>query len=176
MVELANSVAGAVVPRLRWLHLTDLHIGRDNESQTVAIKSLVSAIQTYAAARPFDVVILSGDLANAGQLEEYEKFATLVLEPLKATTLCANAVFIAAPGNHDLDCDATLPVVWSTLDGNRQEQFFQLSESGRKVRSYAPCGHFRLTERTVLGDCRPVWTIRQGEWHHSQDRDCQAPQ
>lgn len=133
-MELANSGSGAGVPRLRWLHLTDLHIGRDNESQAVAIKSLVGAIQTYADARPFDVVILSGDLAYTGQLAEYETFAKLVLEPLKATALCKDSSFIAAPGNHDLDCDAALPALWSALGAKRQEQFFQLGEGGRKVR------------------------------------------
>lgn len=134
-MELANSESGTGVPRLRWLHLTDLHIGRDNESQAVAIKSLVSAVQTYADDRPFDVVILSGDLAYSGLLAEYETFAKCVLEPLKATALCKDAIFIAAPGNHDLDCDAALPALWSSLGAKRQEQFFQLGEGGRKVRS-----------------------------------------
>lgn len=125
---------GADVPRLRWLHLTDLHVGRSNESQAVAIRSLVTAIQIHAEQRPFDVVFLSGDLAYSGQAEEYEHFESLVLRPLKATPLCKNATFIAAPGNHDLDCDVGLPTVWSSLGAKRQESFFQLGDAGRKVR------------------------------------------
>lgn len=121
-------------PRLRWLHLTDLHVGRVNESQAVAIKSLVDAIQSHSGGRPFDVVFLSGDLANSGQISEYEAFEKLVLAPLKATPLCKDSIFVAAPGNHDLDCDIGLPIVWSALGSKRQEQFFQLGDAGKKVR------------------------------------------
>lgn len=122
------------IARLRWLHLTDLHIGKSNESQEVAIKSLVSTIQSLSDGQPFDVVFLSGDLTYSGHASEYDAFEKLVLQPLIATTLCKDAIFVAAPGNHDLDCEVGLPIVWSALGSKRQEQFFQSDGAGKKVR------------------------------------------
>jgi hypothetical protein len=36
---------------LRWLHITDLHVGKKNESQQTALASLITAITTFAGIR-----------------------------------------------------------------------------------------------------------------------------
>ena len=51
---------------VRWLHLTDIHMGRNVESQQIALRLLLEAVEQYSENKPFDLVLLTGDLANAG--------------------------------------------------------------------------------------------------------------
>jgi hypothetical protein len=121
--------------KLRWLHLTDLHVGIKSEAQKTAIASLLGAVERAAGDRAFDLILLSGDLAYSGRTPEYELLESALLEPLRRMPVCAGAPIVAAPGNHDLDCDVGLPIAWSTIGTSRQESFFNLDEAGRKTRS-----------------------------------------
>jgi len=119
---------------LRWLHITDLHVGKKNESQQTALASLIAAITSYADNKAFDLVLLTGDLAYSGSSEEYLALQLQVIEPLRANPLFAKAEFYAVPGNHDVDCEEGYPPVWNDLGTSRQDTFFHLGESGRKTR------------------------------------------
>ena len=121
-------------PVLRWLHLTDLHTGHSNESQMTALRSLVSSIPHFAGTRPFDLVLLTGDLAYSGRREEYAALKSLVIDPLRQTHLFANALFVATPGNHDLDCMVEYPPTWKGLGSSRQARFFNLGSDGKRTR------------------------------------------
>ena len=123
------------LPTLRWLHLTDLHVGSKNESQQTALVNLIEAIRKETAGLEFDFVILSGDMAYSGQAAEYAKLEKLVISPLRDLENFQQAAFIATPGNHDLDCDVGLPVVWANIGQGRQNTFFDLGERGIKTRS-----------------------------------------
>ena len=116
---------------LRWLHITDLHVGKKNESQQTALASLIAAITSYADNKAFDLVLLTGDLAYSGSSEEYLALQLQVIEPLRANPLFAKAEFYAVPGNHDVDCEEGYPPVWNDLGTSRQDTFFHLGESGR---------------------------------------------
>lgn len=138
LVESAN-MPNSVDPQsdesvLRWLHITDLHIGHKNESQRTAIASLVAAIEKFSYGKPFDLVLLTGDLAFSGLREEYEALRVQLIEPLKSGSLCAKATFHAVPGNHDLDCEVGYPPAWTNLGKSRQDKFFHLDESGTRTR------------------------------------------
>ncbi len=119
---------------LRWLHITDLHVGIKNESQQTALSSLVSAILNFSENKSFDLVLLTGDLAFSGRLDEYNSIQSLVIDRLKDSPLFAKAEFHAVPGNHDMDCDSGFPPVWNSLGQTRQEAFFHSDESGRRIR------------------------------------------
>jgi len=123
---------------LRWLHLTDLHMGTDSESQKIALASLVSSITHYSNQKPFDLVLLTGDLAFSGQKDQYDQIESQLIAPLRATALCRNAQFIAVPGNHDLNCDIELPPSWKEIGPKRQEKFFHLGDDGRRTRGSRP--------------------------------------
>jgi len=120
---------------LRWLHITDLHVGHKNESQQTALASLVAAIENFAHGKPFDLILLTGDLAYSGHKNEYDALRAQLIEPLRATFLCAKATFHAVPGNHDLDCEIGFPPAWNNLGKSRQESFFHLDESGTRTRA-----------------------------------------
>lgn len=122
-------------PLLRWLHLTDLHVGQKDESQRIALASLIEAIEASAEDKPFDIVLLTGDLAYSGQKTEYNTLHAELIVPLRTRRLCSGARFIATPGNHDMDCSVAWPPVWKELGRSRQDRFFHLDESGRKTRA-----------------------------------------
>ena len=119
---------------LRWLHLTDLHAGHRNESQTTALRSLIGSISNVAGTTPFDLVLLTGDLAYSGRPEEYATLKSQLIDPLRQTPLFANAHFVATPGNHDLDCTIEYPPTWKGLGHNRQERFFHRGPDGKQTR------------------------------------------
>ena len=121
-------------PILRWLHLTDLHVGYGKESQETALESLIASIGHFSDGKCFDLVLLTGDLAFSGQQKEYDSLQSRLIDPLKSQPLCATAEFIAAPGNHDMDCSIEYPPTWRRLGKSRQETFFNLGEDGQRTR------------------------------------------
>lgn len=120
---------------IRWLHLTDLHVGKDNESQRTALRALVASVHEVAGDKPCDLVILTGDLAFSGRSDEYKTLESEVIGPLRRIPSCTHAAFVAVPGNHDIDCDIGLPPAWKEIGKPRQEKFFNLDKEGMRVRA-----------------------------------------
>jgi len=138
-------------PLLRWLHITDLHVGKDSESQRIALASLVDSILEQGGASKFDAVLISGDLAYSGHAREYERILELVINPLRKSELFSDSKFIATPGNHDLQCDIEYPPNWKTLGSQRQEKFFNNNEVGRQTRG-SRANAFREYGAFVMGN------------------------
>lgn len=110
-------------------------MGKSSEPQRIALESLIRTIQEKAGDKPFDLVILTGDLVYSGQRTEFEQLAKVIIEPLRRLEVCKGAQFIAVPGNHDLDCDVGLPFTWSGIGASRQENFFNFDTKGVQLRS-----------------------------------------
>lgn len=133
--DATKSLASKQSPTIRWLHLTDLHMGHKNESQRTATNLLLDAINKFAKSNLFDFVLITGDLTYSGQREEFDALEMQLIHPLKQLPQFANSILIAVPGNHDLDCATALPASWSTIGQSRQAKFFHLDESGMKTRA-----------------------------------------
>lgn len=135
---------------MRWLQLTDFHIGRqDNTAQMLALRSLVSFL-TKTCTSPVDAILLVGDIAYSGKREEYERFAELLLVPLREDPNFQNASVMAVPGNHDIDSDEVDPLTWENIGSERQQTYFNENESGkrtRKARSIGFCEFDRFTKK-----------------------------
>lgn len=119
---------------MRWLHLSDLHIGSSNEAQASAMNQLVSAIEKSSDGRALDLILMTGDLAFSGKSHEYTNLSELLINPLRNLSIAKNAKFIAVPGNHDIDCETSLPITWSGLGKTRQETFWSSDEQGQAIR------------------------------------------
>lgn len=137
-----------VLSRIRWLHLSDLHIGKDSLSQRNATASLVASIRAEVGAEKFKFIFLTGDLAYSGKANEYAELERLVLQPLRALPQFSDAEVVSVPGNHDLDCDAAYPIAWANLGPKRQEQFFGPDEAGRRIRAARAEGFKAYSEFT----------------------------
>ena len=120
---------------MRWLHLSDIHVGQPDQTRSNAMRLLVGAIADSAGGDPIDLVFFTGDLAFSGRPEEYATLKSELIEPLRCLDVTKDARFIAVPGNHDLDCDCSHPIVWDMIGQRRQEKFWEFDEQGIALRS-----------------------------------------
>lgn len=122
---------------MEWFHFSDFHIGRPKGPQSNAMASLIEAVERAASehvVNKVDAVFITGDIAYSGKSEEYDKFQHDFLSPLKEINVFSDAVVYAVPGNHDIDCDATLPISWETIGVRNQKIFFSENEEGVRIR------------------------------------------
>jgi tetratricopeptide (TPR) repeat protein/calcineurin-like phosphoesterase family protein len=90
------------------LHLSDLHFGNDDGSQTekdakqAILSSLLKKLQALPADWKPNVVCISGDIASRAKREDYDKAEAWMGELLQKLGLTA-ADLILCPGNHDID-------------------------------------------------------------------------
>ena len=120
---------------MRWLHLSDIHVGRPDQTRANAMRLLLQAIEDNACGESIDLVIFTGDLAFSGETAEYSAFSDELMEPLKRLDVTKKAHFIAVPGNHDLDCDCSHPIDWGSLGEARQQKFWDSDTKGIDLRS-----------------------------------------
>ena len=120
---------------MRWLHLCDLHVGKNDQSQVVAMRQLVNAIEEATSDKDLDLVLFTGDLAFSGISDEYKVLKNELLEPLRSLSIIEKAKIFSVPGNHDLNCDCSHPLVWSSLGKARQDVFWNSDIQGQEIRS-----------------------------------------
>ena len=122
---------------MEWFHFSDFHIGRPKGPQATAMLSLIDAVKLACkkGSGKVDAVFITGDIAHSGKPDEYEKFCNDFLLPLRSLPEFANSTVFAVPGNHDVDCDAGLPIAWDTIGRRNQQVFFCEDSEGVRVRS-----------------------------------------
>ena len=109
MVRTMLSKANSGRPRgLRWLHLSDLHIGSEGAARRGALLDALEAdIKEMAdEVGPVDLILFTGDLAYRGQADEYAE-GYRVLERIRDRLAemhpeARAPLLFAVPGNHDL--------------------------------------------------------------------------
>src|SRR5262245_57651857 len=90
------------------LHLSDLHVTEPGQSLDDVWLHPGQAIGTLHP-RPFDFVVVSGDLTQRASKHEYDdllRFAETKLLPLVPGQNRARIIFV--PGNHDVDWSAEI--------------------------------------------------------------------
>jgi hypothetical protein len=93
---------------IRWLHLSDLHLGhREREQWWGVEKTFADSVRREAERLgPPDLLLLTGDLANLGTRAEYD-LADAFLEALFGWLREAGAqhepLLLPVPGNHDIE-------------------------------------------------------------------------
>src|SRR6478609_3996761 len=90
---------------IRWLHLSDFHVGKDEYAQRSIFDKIIDHVKSKLADGFVpDFLFLVGDLANRGKTEEYEEFFYKFLLPLQQ--VIGNGIetrTYAVPGNHDVN-------------------------------------------------------------------------
>ena len=90
---------------LAVLHLSDIHIQKPNDAVLGRSSAIASVLNPYLPECNAVVILVSGDIAQAGLEEEYE-LAKNFLEQIKRAISAETKVpvyIIVAPGNHDCD-------------------------------------------------------------------------
>lgn len=122
---------------IRWLHLSDFHVGKDAYEQARLFDEIVKEVGRWIDERKFvpDYVFITGDVANKGLKKEYETFRKSFLIPLQEKLNTETVVF-PVPGNHDVERpgtdtfarEATLALT---------SKFFDASKEGKTARDQA---------------------------------------
>jgi len=135
----------------RVAHLSDLHAvgerygfriesGRAGPQGNGRLQRVMQALETLHAAQPLDLILITGDMTDAGRASEWAEFLdVLAVHPDLATRM------LVLPGNHDLNIvDRANParLELPTSPGKRLRQMRTLSVMaaihGTKVRCFAP--------------------------------------
>lgn len=91
---------------LRVLHVSDLHAAtNDADDQDEIVKGLLRDVAGTHRESPIDLIVMSGDVAFSGQMEEFVLGDSLLLQPLLELTGLTQERLILVPGNHDIDRD-----------------------------------------------------------------------
>ena len=88
-----------------WLHISDFHFrGGDPYDRDVVLGALVKSVKWLRdnrGRRP-DLVFATGDIAHAGQANEYEEATRFFDDLISAAGVGRRDLFVV-PGNHDVD-------------------------------------------------------------------------
>lgn len=120
---------------LRWLHLSDFHIGKDNYAQIKLFKSIHNHMkeQKEKGFLP-DMIFITGDIADKGRKEEYTIFADEFLLPIVDIYEIFPKVYII-PGNHDIDREKCDIAALSLYDvPQKKSTFFDTDQKGWEKR------------------------------------------
>jgi predicted phosphodiesterase len=90
---------------IRYLHLSDFHVGKDDYAQGNMFKEIVNHVREKQEQNWVpDLVFITGDIANHGLSNEYEIFAYEFLAELYSILGTDwQGTILAVPGNHDVD-------------------------------------------------------------------------
>jgi hypothetical protein len=89
--------------KIRWLHVSDVHCGQAGKSRWDQLKDAALTdirAQVKKAGVP-DLLILTGDLAYSGRVDEYHLVDRLLEELREATG--GDPIVVPVPGNHDME-------------------------------------------------------------------------
>ncbi len=90
---------------IRWLHLSDFHVGKDNYEIRKLFGHLHNHVKEICQTGFVpDMVFISGDIANGGVENEYIQFIEELFDPLKKIleSFQWKGKFFIVPGNHDV--------------------------------------------------------------------------
>lgn len=120
---------------VRWLHLSDFHVGMDNYAQRKLFDEICDHIKvTVDSGCIPDFVFITGDLANKGLASEYTEFYEAFLVPMKrALGNSWSGKVIAIPGNHDVERPRTPYFLPEEILQN-QEKLFDPTVDGQFAR------------------------------------------
>lgn len=146
---------------IRWLHLSDFHVGKDSYEQERLFEAIVKEVGRFQKdEKPFvpDYVFITGDIANKGLKKEYETFRNDFLLPLEAT-LGAETIIFPVPGNHDVERPGT-----DTLDRDAPlataSRFFDASKEGKTARDQILPRFKNYKRLMVANGMSPDWLAK----------------
>ena len=135
---------------LTWLHLSDWHQRGPDFDRKVIRDALIRDIGDRQSIDPrlaqVDFVVFSGDLAFAGEADEYEAARKELLEPVQAAVgLRSDSIFLV-PGNHDLNRetihDMMPPELQKPLDSDALVHKW-LENPAKRARAMEPLENYR---------------------------------
>jgi Calcineurin-like phosphoesterase len=157
---------------IRWLHLSDFHVGKDEYAQRELFDRIIEHVRRKIAE---DItphfVFVSGDLANRGKAQEYDTFNNDFLVPLQEAVggKIASRTF-TVPGNHDVDRSLNQPF-------DRKEilqpsaRYFDPTAEGQSLREFL-IPRFSAFAKKDTTIAHGVWiSSTEGAFAHTENID-----
>ncbi|MCP4702788.1 MAG: metallophosphoesterase [Gammaproteobacteria bacterium] len=143
--------------KLRYLHLSDLHLSANlGLNQGVVTRSLLDALGKLGINnKPLDFIVITGDVAFAGNMADYEVAKTFCGDLLKVTGLSRERLYLV-PGNHDINRDAVSPVdcmAWKNFE-NQDDITIALEDKNHFRKLMHKFADFNRFAEQVTGKCR----------------------
>lgn len=143
--------------KLTWLHISDLHFRAPQDHDfSIMREALLRDVSEFATKESLipDFVFVTGDLAFAGQREEYDLVQEFLDKLLKATGISKDQLFII-PGNHDVDRGAITPGAASIVEAlytrDRVNEFLDSEEDRALV--FRKFHHYKSFISDYFKDC-----------------------
>jgi len=158
-IDLPAFAAAPVDRAWRIAHLSDLHMvgehygfriesGRSGPRGNGRVMRIMARLEAIHAIRPLDLVLVSGDMTDAGRATEWAEFVDVVTQhPVLAQRM------IVLPGNHDLN-------IVDRLNPARLDLHFSPGKRLRQMRTMS-------TIAAVQGDRVRVVDPRSGKLEHT---------
>lgn len=90
--------------KLRILWLSDIHYDKNYTEKNKSFKKHISSFLIYCSKlKNIDYILISGDIAQSGLIEEYDLFFNDILDPLLLLPNLKNTKLLVIPGNHDVN-------------------------------------------------------------------------
>ncbi len=88
---------------ISWLHLSDLHLGKELYNERVVLESLLEDIRKQIQINhlSLDFIFITGDLTFSGQPEEFERGREFITHLSDVAKVSMDDI-ILVPGNHDI--------------------------------------------------------------------------
>lgn len=97
-----------------FLHLSDIHIGKEKDISDEHIRKIVDSLKSYKSINIKNVIIiLSGDITYSGDASQFSNAKKLIgslLVSLNKVFKCSCTV-LAVPGNHDVAGESRTPSI-----------------------------------------------------------------
>lgn len=97
--------------KISWLHLSDLHLGRDVYNEKIVLEKLLADIKTQIQINNIELnlVFITGDLTFSGQKKEFDYVQEFIDELLIVAKLNKDDI-VLVPGNHDVNHNQVLSI------------------------------------------------------------------
>ena len=120
---------------IRWLHLSDFHVGMDDYAQRKLFAEITSELKRRIdGGEGPDFVFITGDIENTGIKDQYNDFfESFIIDLIDALEENSEAKIFMVPGNHDVD--RTKAQFFEPSEILKPEAaFFDPSDSGKNAR------------------------------------------
>ncbi|HET7502650.1 MAG TPA: metallophosphoesterase [Kofleriaceae bacterium] len=161
---------------IRILHLSDLHFragpgGTTWDSTTVLGRLVADTAALAAEGHKPDLVVITGDVAFAGQREEYDLAKQWICDELLPAARLTTRELVITPGNHDADRKAvgvTARAVQATLLASKRDDDLAAVLGVPAERASLVARHAAFLEfLNQLGASGHTWTVPWGSVVHT---------
>lgn len=144
---------------IRWLHLSDFHIGKDGYEQDKIFKNILQHIEDGSKEKELDLIFITGDIANKSIENEYNAFIENFLEKIPNKSDNKPKIYIV-PGNHDLN----RTIVERVSRASTNSKFFRVDKDGLEERQKHEIPAFNN-----FSDFIQLASVSHNNWLDTQD-------